>query len=54
MTYIHVCLCYVGNKTYPYSLEIPEAEAHILHMECEYGEYVYGRRPSQKEWQYCN
>ena len=44
MTYIHVCLCYGSNGAFPYSLEIPEAEAHIICMEYEYDEYVYGHK----------
>lgn len=43
MTHIHVYLYYVHNGTFPHSLEIPEAEAHIIYMEKEYDKCVYGR-----------
>lgn len=42
MTYIPDYLCYGSNRIFPYSLEIPEVEVHIIYMEYEYDEYVYG------------
>lgn len=33
---------------YFYTLEIPETEAHITHMEYEFDEYVYGHTDTDR------